>query len=380
MRKGTKGLFLMAVLLLLEGCGRTYVEADVTILSTEAETSIVEFTTSPESETETEEETEEETKEEAKPEERVEIDGKIRSYLTGEMVAVEKADRRPLAIMMSNDKEALPQYGINRAAVVYEAPVEGAMNRFMAIIEDYDDLKRIGSVRSCRTYYTFFAREFDAIYAHFGQSTFAKPYLENVDNINGLVGAGSKAYYRTDDRKAPHNAYSGFEEIQTAIEKLGYSQNYEPDYKGHYQFAADGQEIQLENSLEAQRVSPGYPINRPYFEYHEEDGLYYRYQYDNPHEGDEGPIAVRNIIFQYCATGHYATTEYLNIDVHTPQYGYYITGGRAIPISWEKDGQFGVTHYYNTEYEEITLNQGKTWVCIIPTSDFSKSEIHGKDE
>ncbi len=46
MRKGTKGLFLMAVLLLLEGCGRTYVEADVTILSTEAETSIVEFTTS----------------------------------------------------------------------------------------------------------------------------------------------------------------------------------------------------------------------------------------------------------------------------------------------------------------------------------------------
>lgn len=376
MRRTVKALLPLAVLILLEGCKKTYTEAEVAVTPVETETTIVELTTVPE----TEEETQEETEEETQSEERVEIDGKIRSYLTGEMEEVKKADRRPLAVMMSNDKEALPQYGINQAAIVYEAPVEGGMNRFMAILEDYDDLERIGPVRSCRTYYTFFAREFDAIYAHFGQSTFAKPYLENVDNINGLTGAGSNAYYRTDDRKSPHNAYCGFQEIQTAAGKLGYSQEYGSDYSGHYQFAADGQEIQLENSLEAQTVVPGYVINEPYFEYHEEDGLYYRYQYDGPHEGDKGQIAVRNIIFQYCAAGFYATTQYLNIDVHTPQYGYYITGGRAIPVSWEKDGQFGVTHYYNTEKEEITLNQGKTWVCIIPTSDFSKSEIHGKDD
>lgn len=63
--------------------------------------------------------------------------------------------------MMSNDKESLPQYGINRAGVVYEAPVEGDRPVYGGD-EDYDDLDRIGSVRSCRTYYTYFAREFDA--------------------------------------------------------------------------------------------------------------------------------------------------------------------------------------------------------------------------
>ena len=57
--------------------------------------------------------------------------------------------------MMSNDKAALPQYGINRAGVVYEAPVEATMNRYLAIMENYDDLTRIGSVRSCRTYYVY---------------------------------------------------------------------------------------------------------------------------------------------------------------------------------------------------------------------------------
>ena len=130
---------------------------------------------------------------------RVEKDGMIRSYLTGEMVPVSQGNRRPLAIMMSNDKAALPQYGINRAGVVYEAPVEATMNRYLAIMENYDDLTRIGSVRSCRTYYVYFAREFDAIYAHFGQSTFAKPYLKFIDNINGIEGQGSTAYFRSKD-------------------------------------------------------------------------------------------------------------------------------------------------------------------------------------
>ena len=84
---------------------------------------------------------------------------------------------------------------------------------------------------------------------------------------------------------------------------------------------------------------------------------------------------MKNVIFQYCQSGFYASTQYLNINVHTGEYGYYITDGKAIPIAWEKDGEFGVTHYYDHDHNEIVLNQGKTWVCIIPTKDFDKSEI-----
>ncbi len=376
----------LAAALALTACGGRSREEIETLETSEKETetepeetTAVHLTTAPEKETEKETETEPEQLAQ-RPEDRVEENGKIRSYLTGEMVDAKKGNRRPLAIMMSNDKEAMPNYGINRAGVVYEAPVEGTMNRYLAILEDYDDLERIGSVRSCRTYYIYFAREFDAIYAHYGQSTFAKPYLKNIDNINGIEGIGSTAYFRSKDRKSPHNAYASAEGIQKAIGQLGYSQEYSDSYKGHYLFAVDGVQINPENSLDAYRVVPGYAYNKPYFEYHEDDGLYYRYQYGGEHLGDEGQIAVKNIIFQYCSSGYYATTQYRNIDVHTPQYGYYITNGRAIPLSWEKDGEFGVTHYYNAEHEEIILNQGKTWVCIIPTSDFDKTEIHGRDE
>ena len=277
--------------------------------------------------------------------------------------------------MMSNDKQALPQYGLNRAGVVYEAPVEGTMNRYMALIEEFDDLDRIGSVRSCRTYYTYFAREFEAIYAHFGQSTFAKLYLGKVvTNINGIEGVGSSAFYRTKDRKAPHNAYTSGTRILETAEKLGYTWEYPDSYQGHYRFAKGEETLEgRPGVMDASSVKPGYPLNQPEFVYDKEDGLYHRYQYGSVHSGDEGPIAVKNVLIQWCQWGHYASTDYLNINVHTGSGGYYITNGNAIPITWEKDGEYGVTHYYDQNREEILLNPGKTWVCIIATKDAAQA-------
>ena len=271
----------------------------------------------------------------------------------------------------------LPQYGINRAGVVYEVPVEGEMNRYMALIEDYDGLERIGSVRSARTCYTYFAREYDAIFAHYGQSTFAKKYLNNVDNINGLDGIGGTAYYRTKDRKAPHNAYTSGERVNKAIEKLGYRTGYGDSYEGHFQFARGKEQI-VPDSDDAFKVVPGYPMNKPWFEYQESDGLYHRFQYGSHHKGNEGLIAVKNIIFQYVEWGHYASTPYLNINVHKGREGYYFTNGKYQKITWKKDGEFGVTRYYDLDGNEITLNKGKTWICIIGADRYDKAEIYGK--
>ncbi len=45
----------------------------------------------------------------------------------------------------------------------------------------------------------------------------------------------------------------------------------------------------------------------------------------------------------------------------------------------KKDGEFGVTHYYDSTGNEITLNCGKTWICIINTAKFNDTEIYDKD-
>ena len=79
----------------------------------------------------------------------------VKSYLTGENVPESIGRRRPVAVMMGNNSVGAPQSGIGHAGVVYEAPVEGNITRLMGILEDYDELERIGSFAAAVTIISF---------------------------------------------------------------------------------------------------------------------------------------------------------------------------------------------------------------------------------
>ena len=46
--------------------------------------------------------------------------------------------------------------------------------------------------------------------------------------------------------------------------------------------------------------------------------------------------------------------------------GYYITDGYAVPITWEKEERNSKTKYKYNSGEEITLNDGNTFIQIVP--------------
>ena len=46
--------------------------------------------------------------------------------------------------------------------------------------------------------------------------------------------------------------------------------------------------------------------------------------------------------------------------------GYYATNGKIEPIVWEKKTRSGKTSYFNMKGEELTINDGITWVQIVP--------------
>lgn len=123
-------------------------------------------------------------------------EGQMRSFLSGLPVDEKIGNRRPVAIMLNNLKAAQPMSGVSYADVVYEYVVEGGITRMMGVFENYDSLDKIGSVRSCREYFVYTALEFDAIYMHFGQATYAVELLDKdyVDNINGLGPAGDISF------------------------------------------------------------------------------------------------------------------------------------------------------------------------------------------
>lgn len=316
-----------------------------------------------------------------------EENGMVRSFLTGKEVPESIGRTRPISVMINNIENALPQSGIANAEIVYEAPVEGGITRLMGIMEDYQDVERIGSVRSSREYYVYFAREFDSFYLHFGQAWYALELLWRDDtlNLSGLEdaghGEGDLVYYRSDDFEAPHNVFTNYEMIQEGIDFRGYSRDYSDAYlaqNGHYKFAQDGAPVLLENGQDAAYVAPGYDYNEPYFTYDPATEKYTRYQL-GAQQIDKltgNPLQYDNILIQYCSWSPQVDSDtYLNIDVLSGGTGKYITKGKAIDVTWSKEGattadpfaqgNFNPTRYYDADGNEITLNQGKTWVCIV---------------
>mgnify|MGYP002799758203 FL=1 len=210
----------------------------------------------------------------------------VRSPLTNEWISGDIADQRPIAVMIPNENAALPHYNISNADILYECNVEGNMTRLMAVFKDWENLDRIGNIRSCRDYYVYWAKEWDAIYCHIGGPFYILDIINDptTDNITEAVlasdssqkkGLYANAFTRVSDRKAPHNAYLSGEGVLKAIDALGYSRTYTENYEGeHFKFASESNPNtleQYEDALPATKIdlSGAYSITKTYFEYNE---------------------------------------------------------------------------------------------------------------
>lgn len=305
------------------------------------------------------------------PTEPVSHDGQARSFLTGEWVDEQVAARTPWAVMINNIEDADPQSGIDRAEIMYEAYVESDITRLMMLLQDYDDMDKIGPVRSCREFYVYFAKEFQAIYIHFGFSPLATNLLadSNVQALDGMKGWCD--FYRTTDRVAPHNAYTTTEGILGSINSKGWATELAEGVESPLTFNEDDyNEIVFENGVPCTVFKPGFKRNKPEFIYNADDGLYYRNQYGRAHCDMESGVQLsfKNILVKFVTGTKYENgTPILNLEGTGP--GYYITNGKLIPVTWEKNSQFGPTKYYYENGEEVIFNQGKTFINIITVDD-----------
>jgi hypothetical protein len=68
------------------------------------------------------------------------------------VTSTEKVAPQVVAVMVDNHVDARAQLGLIDASVVYEAPVEGNITRFMALYDAGDTIEEIGPVRSARAY------------------------------------------------------------------------------------------------------------------------------------------------------------------------------------------------------------------------------------
>ncbi|MBO4988065.1 MAG: DUF3048 domain-containing protein [Lachnospiraceae bacterium] len=329
------------------------------------------------------EDTEPEVVEETVVEDVPPEEGMVRSRLTNEWVSADVGSLRPLAVMIPNDKSALPQYNLSNADIVYECLVEGEITRLMAIYGDWTNLERVGNVRSCRDYFVYWAFEWDAIYCHAGGPFYIDEVIGRSDtqNINALV-APQGVFYRTSDRSAPQNLYLDGQDIVKEASRLGYDLSPRNGYSDnvHFQFATKAKPNNMEeygsSAVTATKIdlAAAYPVTQTWFEYNAEDGLYYRYQ--APSGGahmdaaTESQLAFENVLIQFTYHEQRDENGYLAFQcIDTSKDGWLFTNGKGIHVNWKKTSDYGATRYYDDNGKEVQLNTGKTMICIVQDGD-----------
>lgn len=306
----------------------------------------------------------------------------VRSVYTNEWVTLDQAMLRPIAVMMPTDKKAQPSYGISNAKILYEIMEEGEVSRQMAIIDNWQGLSQIGNVRSCRAYYLSVATEWDPILVHFGGVCYMKDRL-SVGDINNLSGAaqygvgggapGSSAFFRTTDKKAPHNAYTSAQGIVNACSQLGYSLTLRSEYYNakHFTFAEGvntleqyGTAAQTANVIDLSKI---FTYTKSSLVYNAEDGLYYKSLHGKAQTDalNGQQLTFSNVIVQNTQWCKLDAKGYLYFQmVDNTQDGYYFTKGKCIHITWQKTDDYSPTVYYDDYGNEIQLNEGKTYIAI----------------
>ena len=76
-----------------------------------------------------------------------------RSELTNEWIDEDLKDQRPIAVMVDNERTALPHFGTADADVVYEimnSTLNDRITRFMVVVKDWEKIEQLGSIRSAR--------------------------------------------------------------------------------------------------------------------------------------------------------------------------------------------------------------------------------------
>ncbi len=273
--------------------------------------------------------------------------------------------RRPVAVMVDNDNSAAwPHAGIEEAYMIYEVPVEGGSTRLMAFFYQ-DGPEKIGPVRSSRHYFLDYVLEHDAIYTHFGYSPRAQADIPalGVNNINGVLGTDANVFWR--EGGGYHNAFTSMERILDMTGKKEYRTERQ---KAPLPFATE--DAVPAGDMEAKNIKIPYSgFYSSGFSYNEENGTYDKYMNGKLHplQGD-GKIEAKNIVIMQMRTYPLGDgSARINIDTVGSGEGYYISMGKAVPITWEKTARSAKTVWKNEAGEEIALNPGQTWVMLLPS-------------
>ncbi|MEY3806431.1 MAG: hypothetical protein RIR69_1243 [Actinomycetota bacterium] len=285
--------------------------------------------------------------------------------LTGLEATDSTALSRPaIAVKIDNHPNARPQSGLNKADVVFEENVEG-ITRFIAVLHS-EGSDPVGPIRSGRT------QDIDILTA-FNKPLFAwsggNANVTRAVNSSVLVNVGHSAskgkggYFRSQERKAPHNLYAQTKNLWTlAPEGSGppapqFTFRGSSDARPATSTPVDGAKV----SMTGLKVFWKWDAGAQNFVRFMENS---RKQLE-PHTADDVQVNAKNVIVMY------TTYERSEADKNSPHAvtvgkgtGFVLTDGGLIEMKWERAKADVPFTFTDNAGAVIRLTPGRTWVEI----------------
>jgi hypothetical protein len=299
--------------------------------------------------------------------------------LTGLPTDEDLQDRPVVVVKIENSPAARPQSGLDAADVVYEELVEGGVTRFISLFHSRVP-ELAGPVRS--------ARPVDVeLISGFGPAP-GLAYSGARDEVQQLLRAsplvllteGQAGFFRSDERRAPHDLYVRLPEALTALAEAGAQP---PAPEAGWRFtggAPEGAETCPADAAE-DCEDPGRAIAvamsssfRTDFTYDEEAGVYRREQDGEPSEvTGEGRIGAANVVV--LATEHYeggccdtAGNPYIETRASGEGRAVVLRDGRWFEGRWSKEDASSPLLLWDAAGDPFALKPGPTWV-LLPSED-----------
>ena len=301
------------------------------------------------------------------------------SELTGLEISDGIASQRPVAIMVDNEKKALKHYGTSEADVVYEmmnSTANGRVTRLMCLYKDWANLGQTGSIRSVRTTNIMLADEYNAVLIHDGgpfyiDTYLAQPYAAHISGGFTRVKNGKPTEF---------TEYVFGPELVSRFAKANMSTTYTngPERASHFVFNAADTDLGGDTAANTVDLSSVFPHNSSKLSFNGTTRTYDYYDYGSLHtDAEDGQaLTFKNVLLQNVSFSQLDKNGYLTYNVIGSGSGYYITNGKAVPITWSKGSETGMTHFYGADGQEISINRGKTYIGLVPSDSWDKVKLN----
>lgn len=303
-------------------------------------------------------------------------EGHVRRLTDGVVIPEEEQPERIYAVMIENSADAWPLSGLSQARLVYEAPVEGSIPRFMAIFDDQQEIESIGPVRSARPYYVDWAAGMQAMYVHVGGSPEALGLLKNlgIRSLNQFYFG--MFFWRSSARYAPHNVYTSIYELGQGFD---YKQ-YELSEIESFKYVEPEEAVQASQVIKIPFSSSG-NLYTATWKFDAPNNNYVRWQGGKQqYDLDESEVRASNIVVIQTSVRVIDAMGRRRINTNGEGKAMVFRGGVQLDARWIKENREDDLHFVDDFGNKIAFYPGATWIEVIPLSTdviIEEEEISG---